>query len=387
MKTVYRIIKNTKVLKGFIIIILFFGLFLETALGQSTLQPISISIPHVAFTNPSIIGEGKKDPSLFEEISQLINAVPSGETIHVAVFKLNEPLIIRALLQAEKRGVSVNVIIDEGSTSNETNLPTIPMLEEKINTFYAFDNDISKKSIIHNKFLICSKIVTTKGKIPNIILQTSANFQKKDAEKLQDLLIIQNKKIYDGYLKYWKIMEKLGKNNNWDSYAFFTASDDKSGYSANFLPLQKKDKSEKKDVVLDILKQIDNPTKTKIFASITKWDEGRDKVLEKLEQLQKKGTEMKIIISKLDDKEMRELIKDAADEVNVLNKKEARMHTRYILIDGIVNGEQTQLILTGSPNLTKRSLRYNFEVLLVLENHEHIFKQYISHFEACKALD
>jgi phosphatidylserine/phosphatidylglycerophosphate/cardiolipin synthase-like enzyme len=57
------------------------------------------------------------------------------------------------------------------------------------------------------------------------------------------------------------------------------------------------------------------------------------------------------------------------------------MHTKFFL----VNDNGCQRVWTGSHNLTNRSLRENFEVLLMIEDPA-IYQDYLEYFEKIKEL-
>lgn len=353
--------------------------------AQKANHSLDFSLPLITFTDPQKIHEEENDKTVFKHIEKLINAVPEGASIHLSVFKLSSKRIKEALLEAQKRGVKVHIIVDYGETSHEDNKDLYEYFNRKLTRFYQFDNNISGKAIIHNKFIICSMVNGKNGPVSNVVLQTSSNFAKVSDERLQDLIIFEDAAIYEGYLTYWKIMEKLGKANKLNEFNYFTVHNPAKTIYAGFFPKRKNGKKYGKDHVINMLDLIENPSEADIKIAVSKWDEKRDDVIDKLNELSDQGAKIDIITSKENDDETKELIKGISENIELLGKKTAKMHTRYFLIKFREKGEMKYYVLTGSQNLTKRSLRKNFEVMLVI-NSEEAYQKYLENFEAIKNL-
>ncbi|MBX2844504.1 MAG: hypothetical protein KTR26_22265 [Flammeovirgaceae bacterium] len=75
-------------------------------------------------------------------------------------------------------------------------------------------------------------------------------------------------------------------------------------------------------------------------------------------------------------KQIEQLIKEISNNIEILGKKTAKMHTLYFLIKFADKGEMKYFVRTGSHNLTKRSLRKNFEVMFIINSKE-IYKKYL----------
>ena len=188
----------------------------------------------------------------------MIAATPPGEEITVCVFKFGLDDLAQQLVEAQDRGVKVRIIMNKGDTSKETNKEVKDYLRTELKDFHYIENDISEKGIIHNKFILFSRLESTTGPVHNIVLQTSSNFQKKGAKKLQDMLIISSHELYYCFLDFWYDIKVLGAADKLDNYNYFNCSDEKNR-QAFFFP-KRRDKQEfGSDNILKILQGIKRP--------------------------------------------------------------------------------------------------------------------------------
>jgi phosphatidylserine/phosphatidylglycerophosphate/cardiolipin synthase-like enzyme len=147
------------------------------------------------FTDVSKIQKGQQDFKLLNKVIELIDATPKGEEITVCIFKFSYKKITEALIRAKQRGVGVRIILNKGSTSDKDNEKNKDILKEHFDDFYFIKNNISKKGIIHNKFILFSRTNVGGSFHDHIILQTSTNFQKKSTNKLQDMVVFSTRKF------------------------------------------------------------------------------------------------------------------------------------------------------------------------------------------------
>jgi len=345
--------------------------------AQST--SIDLKLPMVIFTDPQQFEEGNSDKVLLEQISKLIEATPSGEEITICVFKFGLQDLADQLVNAQNRGVKVRVILNKGDTSKDANKEIKDYLQAELRDFHYLENNISDKAIIHNKFILFSAVETTAGARHNIILQTSSNFQKKGAKKLQDMLIVSSQDLYYCYLDFWFDIKVLGAIEELEDYNYFNCSDNQQ-QQAYFFP-KRRDKDEfGSDNILKILKDLKDPGQAKIRFAHGKWDENRQELAEELEKLKGKGALVEVVTNSDVDKDVKKELKDLDDGIYYLDPS-YNMHTKFFLIeDG-----STRQVWTGSHNLTDRSLRENFEVLLKTENQQ-LYRAYLEYFDQVKQL-
>jgi phosphatidylserine/phosphatidylglycerophosphate/cardiolipin synthase-like enzyme len=352
---------------------------LSTTQAQSV-KPVDLELPKVLFTDPDQFKEEGLDPALMLQIKYLVEATPSGEEITVCVFKFEIKQLADIFLEAQERGVKVRLILNDGKTSEESNEEVYGLFKKDLEDFYFIENDISDKGIIHNKFLLFSRVLTTKGDLNHVVVQTSANFQRKGAKKLQDMMLLSNRRIYYGYIDLWYDIKVLGKADRLDEYDYFESSSEDGKYEASFFPKRKGEEEFGKDNIVKILKAIDNPKKTEIRFAHGKWTENRKDIVEELNKLRKEGARVEVVTNKNVEDEIKDGLKDLKEGVYFLDKS-FNMHTKFFL----VNDNGRQRVWTGSHNLTNRSLRENFEVLLMIEDPA-IYQDYLEYFEKIKEL-
>ena len=167
---------------------------LTEAPGQTPLP--QFNPPEVLFTDPVKISNEQEDFTLLNRMLELINAVSPGEEITVCVFKFEKGRLAQALLDAQRRGVKVRVIINKGESSKKINRETKDIFKSELEDFHYIENTITGKAIVHNKFILFSQVEGVSESYSNVVLQTSSNFQDKGTGKIQDLIILNDQDLY-----------------------------------------------------------------------------------------------------------------------------------------------------------------------------------------------
>ncbi|MFC2125953.1 phospholipase D-like domain-containing protein [Bacteroidota bacterium] len=363
---------------------IFLFLWVEYSIAQQVI-PVDIKLPKVLFTNPDLIHAREKDKILLKTMEDLIMSTPKGEEITVSIFKFNRKDIAETLVEAQNRGVKVRVIMNKGETSKKDNKDIKDYFKENLEDFYYIENTISEKAIIHNKFILFSGIMTQSGLLHNVVLQTSSNIQKKSSQKLQDMLIFQDEDIYYGYLDFWYNIKVLGNVEKLESYNYYNIENDGYDLKAFFFPKRKNEEEKGQDNIIKILSKIKDPEKACIRFAHGKWNDDRDNVLAVLKTLSEKGAEINIITNKNVDDDLFNSFDQDKVSITFL-PDHMNMHTKFFLTDADFGNGQKQIAWTGSHNMTERSLRNNFEVLLAIQNPE-IYEDYLKYFEEIRDMD
>lgn len=359
---------------------LIFILISISGLQAQSLEPVELELPQVLFTDPAQFEGGEVDKTLMLQIIELIQATPSGEEITVCVFKFEIDQLAKSFLQAQERGVKVRMILNKGETSAETNRDINELFKKQLEDFHYIENDITDKGIIHNKFILFSRVQTNRGELNHLVLQTSSNFQKKGAKKLQDMVIFSSPRIYYGYIDFWYEIKVLGRADKLKKFNYFVSTSIDKKYMASFFPKRRSDEEFGKDNIVKILKDIEDPENAAIRFAHGKWTENRQDIIKELQKLREKGARIEVVTNKKVEDQIKDGLKDLKDGVHYLDKS-FNMHTKFFLIND--NGRQR--VWTGSHNLTNRSLRENFEVLLMIDD-PMIFQDYLEYFETIKRL-
>lgn len=332
----------------------------------------------VSFSDLSKISDGGKDESLFLKIRSVIDAVPAGEDILICVFKFNDEGIINSLIKAQDRGVNVEIILNKGESSQKENEYSSKVLKEHFKRFYHINNNISDGSIVHNKFILFSKVVLDSKEFEHVVLQTSTNFVSKDQGKVQDLMLFSDATTYYCYRDYWYNIRVLGETDNIPSYTFNKCYNPSTEVRTFFYPKRKNEEAYGKDDIEKILKNMDPASEIEIYFLHAKWNKNRDNFLDELDELQESGARITVIANETIDDKILETLKDIDTHFYIVDKDVLTIHSKIILIKSVTPAGEKNLILTGSHNLTEKSLEKNFEVLLVLDQKE-LFDQYYSY--------
>ncbi|MBD0402023.1 phosphatidylserine/phosphatidylglycerophosphate/cardiolipin synthase family protein [Flammeovirga sp. EKP202] len=301
----------------------------------------------------------------YENVNNIIDATPSGETIHVNLFKFSTGTIRDRLLEAMRRGVEVHVMLDIDVVNNYTT----KLLQDSVTTFLRYNNYLSSKSINHNKYLLSSGIATSDSIRRNIVLQTSYNFTSSDNPKYQDMVMLADEGLYNAFVANYDDMvvahteKKLREwTFEWEEYGEATVG---------FLP-----KITGGDIAVDIFAGVSSSAVVTIMNS--KWEDDRPTLKSTLKALLDQGTNLNIMAppSRTDNLDVsweKTLNEWAANYENCTVKwiSARSIHNKTILIE---DGENSA-VWTGAHNFRSRSLRYNNEVILKLE-HASIIAEY-----------
>ncbi len=345
-----------------------FLLLLFVSISSIAQQSFNKNIPIVLFTNADVIEKEKHDYSILKTAVDLINATPSGSEITVCIFKMNYDPMILALEKARDRNVSVKIILNKGETSDDVNKKINKYLEDAFVNYYYIDNDISKNSIVYNKFILFSQIITNTGQSEDIIFQTSSNFTKKDCGKIQDLVVFSNEEIFTAYNNYWDEIQSLAASNDLSDFNYFTVSNTNDIIKAYFFPKRSKGKSVGRDNIETVLRNISDPSTSIITFIHGKWSKNRSKIIDELEDLVSDGARVQIITNDDLDKGIIEKLNDLDATIIYIDPDDADIHTKIMFVRGEYKGAYESIVWTGTHNFTRKSLRKNFEVLLKIRD-------------------
>ena len=366
------------------LVILFFGI---VGNAQPAARTLAIELPAVHFSDPTRLADDLPDYGLLQVAENLIEAVPAGDTIYLSMFKFDEAFLAEALIEAQERGVVVNLLLDDGKTSDETNEDIMELLDGRLHRAYFFRNDISKKAIFHNKFLLFSRLITSEGIIERVVLQTSSNFQQKDTEKWQDLLLVSHGDLYAAYRDYWRTIEALGAAGSFEPYTFHHHRTADGRFHVFFLPMRREGEKIEEDLLVNLLDRIQDSHSTHIRIAMAKWDEKRDDLIDRFKTLAEQGAVIEILLDKNVEEEVREELEETEEIILVrLVEKDIRLHSKFFLVETTLEGIPRRFVFTGSQNFTNRSLNKNFETVLMVED-EGLYRQYLDGYLRLRSMD
>ncbi|WP_165499075.1 phosphatidylserine/phosphatidylglycerophosphate/cardiolipin synthase family protein [Gramella sp. KN1008] len=350
-------------------------------------------LPEVLFNDIQKIKEGSTSTIISDKIVSYINATPENASIYVSIYLFDHSPIIEALIDASEREVKLFIMTDESDrSSNLATLSKFKSLEGEIEVV-GITNDASSIAINHNKFILLSEVeVEGTENIENIIFQTSQNFHSKGQKKLQDAIIISNPGLYDAYVENWNTMKTFA-NSGMENYEYTEYINTEAEVKVSFYPKRKNGQTYGEDSVIEILDQITDPAGTTIKIAMSDWSDSRSYIIDHLLILLEAGADIQIITKSGKGPEVMQGLKKLQDHgafVKVFNldntgPAQINIHTKIMLIDGILDGMRTKFVMTGTQNFTLNALWNNNETSLFLMN-EDLIEEYESFLNELKEL-
>lgn len=251
---------------------------------------------------------------------------------------------------------------------------------------------------MHCKFFLFSELQVQRETWKYVIAQTSANIRHSQYKEANDLLVMHgNKKLYDTYLEYWHEIHKhrdKGQDRTWKD----VEADDVKFY---FLP-------RKGDTIAGALnnllkenqlsQQADRKPKYKpsVYIAMTYFNSSRKNVAEKLVELQEKGINVNVILSReksINNIGTYNILKKGGVSVRYLpnykpgkevwSRYQGRMHCKYMLLDGHYNLDgkikRRKMVWVGSTNYTGVGMYASDETLIRVEN-DHVYGAYLDNW-------
>ena len=324
------------------------------------------------------------DRKIFKEIIKYINLAASGSKIHMSFYKIDDSKVIAALTLAAKRDVEIHLIVDDSKDNDVIRKQTLAICKGLDSScIYTCEGSClgykyptTNRGIMHQKFLLFSKL---NDGSKNIILQTSSNLYGKSSRRFQDLIIIKNnQKLYNDYFHHFFVMK------NEDAKAYIFKQDNKEeSIKVYFSPNHNFGK--KDDIVINILNKVKCNKNSMIKVGMAYFHSSRKNVAKKLISLSEEGCDIKVITgikwgsSKYlspGDKVI-EILKDK------LIKYETALHSKFIIIDAIIDRKEKKIVLAGTHNLSKTAMHLNDETMLLIEN-DKVFTDYLNYWHKIK---
>ncbi len=264
-------------------------------------------------------------------------------------------------------------------------------MKENVEIVWIYNN-ASGSAINHNKFVLLPEVTTSEGTLEKVIFQTSQNFKESGNRKIQDGVILSDADLYDAYLDYWQDM-KLLANEEMAEFEYREYEDPSTGITAYFHPKRSQKSAYGDDTIVEILDDIDDPASAKVKIGMSVWTDSRYKIMDKLEELFSQGAELEVITKSSIGPETYSGLEELANSgatVNIFNMENSgpqkvNIHSKFMMIDGAWNGEETQVLLTGTQNFSQNALRNNNEATILFPNHA-FYTEYETYFNELKKL-
>lgn len=353
-------------------------------------EPVDITLPEALFTDAVIVADGKQSKVILNRLVELIDAVPEDGSIYVSIYLFEYEPLLQALERAHTRNVSLHVMMDRSDRSDNTATANkLDELDGSVEIVWIYNN-ASGIAINHNKFVLLPEVSTSEGTLENVIFQTSQNFKESGNRKIQDGVILSDADLYDAYLDYWQDMKSLA-NDQMADFEYREYEDPDTGVKAYFYPKRRDGLPYEGDTIIELLNGIDDPSSATVKIGMSAWSDSRGEILSTLENLISEGLNLEVVTkSSIGDETYDRLVSlaDSGATIRIYNMSKSgpqkvNIHSKFMMIDGTWNGEQTQLLLTGSQNFTMNALYNNNEVSLLFRDHE-FYTDYETYFEELK---
>ena len=321
------------------------------------LQPFSPVLPapgqmnwwRIYFTTP---GRGIQSGNPETGLIQAINA--SRKSISGAFFDISSPEVIRALIQAKKRGITVKLVTEKNNYTNDrlaglvrNNIPVVPD---------------DKHGLMHNKFAVIDKTILWTG---------SYNITRNGSRKNNNnAIMIRSPELAAIFLQEFdEMFEQRIFGNRKESVPFsplinkYHVRIEGTDINAYFSP---DDNIER--IILNRLKKAKKSIYFMAFAFTS------DSLGEAMIRKHRQGVAVRGIIERRGSgSKYSEYVKMKVEGIPVKqDSNRYAMHHKVIIIDG-------ELLITGSYNFSKGANKKNDENIVII-HHREIAQKYIDEF-------
>ncbi|MEV0257236.1 phospholipase D-like domain-containing protein [Streptomyces sp. NPDC050732] len=389
------------------------GIQAAGSVGTASAEPLPTWTEGPIFNDPK--GSVDQQHAIRTRLIELTNAAVPGSTIKVAVYHVWEAPVVDALVAAKRRGVRVQVLLDETSKSDRPTNTSYNTLKSALGTDRTKSSFVSLcptgksclgnpsygKSIMHNKFWLFSEVEGAR----DVVVQTTSNSTPSAHTKFFNdaLLLPDNPAMYDAYAEYFTDM--LGKR--WADWDYRTVSSGR--YKAYFFP--RNGTVNETDTMYSVLNNVKCTYKdsagvtqhTKVRAAIFKIT--RKQIADKLVSLKKAGCSVSILYAETDSAKSQGGTPGTWEQLHTSGGPSVRcynddrdplhpgsrlttpyiIHSKYLLVDGVYDGKRNKVSFTGSQNYTAPALRENDEAIVKIDD-DSVHDTYRSHFDRTRAV-
>lgn len=294
-----------------------------------------------------------------------IEDTPAGESIMISTFKIHNAAVTDALIQADQRGVSVQIVVD-GKTSDDD---MVRKLQQELGSdttkssfFFACDKSCAHpgKGVQHAKVIAFSStkqvvVGSTNLSDDNLFGSASADYVVRDLGM---------------YITSTSFIHSLLDPNR----AAASTGTSIDGLSLSFSPYE----NAAQEPIGKLLRQVScgpidgagDGGNTKIDVAMYDMTWGRRSDVQRLGELAKNGCSVRVLINGVDDQfqpERREIaryLENRGASVIFPAKGPFIMHDKLLAVNGIIAGKKRRVTILGSQNLTRNARDVNTEATL-----------------------
>lgn len=329
--------------------------------------------PGLIFNN--IKGSKAQQEAILRHVHAAIDNAPRGSRIRIAQYLFDIQSSADKLLEAHKRGVGVQMLIDDNGPSAQTTQVRKALGTDQTKRSYVATCKrgcmSSQRSVQHAKFFLFSR----SGESENVSMISSANLYTGNTYTSWNNVhtLVGDTKVYGALNRYFDDMRKDKDNPNY--YRTVTSGDHK----LYFFP------SAGKDPFVDILQNVrctgaapgyGNKGRTVIRVAQWGWSAARLEIARQLWRLHDKGCIVQVLYNngEVGPRVPKELLRKSK-KYGVMRVDNAQidtggkpgpdvyLHHKVLAISGVwFNRPNTKVVYTGSQNFSGPGLRQNNEV-------------------------
>jgi phosphatidylserine/phosphatidylglycerophosphate/cardiolipin synthase-like enzyme len=343
-------------------------------------------------TNGVIFNNPAKSRTLERKIQttldKAVSATPRGATISMVMYLFNDNTMLSRLVAAHKRGVNVQLVIDDGADA-----PQVTKLKKALGTNMrarSFVRQCKRScmsnypwSTVHGKVYAFSQV----GNAKNVVIISSANPHGVNIYNSwnNSHTIVNNAVVYTAMRKYFLDATKDRSNYNYGNQ-FRSPGANSSGiitngkYQITLFP-----RRPARIAYLDVLNSVGCRTasnmgskgRTVVRLGMWGFTNPRMDVAKRLWALHNAGCKVDVTMNRgrASRTIMRQLLKkskkygqmkveDAWRDKNRNDYGELYIHHKALIVNGRVGGRNQRVVWTGSQNLTSNGSLYNDDLIL-----------------------
>ena len=374
------------------------GLAVVSAYAEEWIPPSG-----AAFNRPR--GGVKARTKLVRRVITAINHAPEGSVIRFAMYSFDRRDVANALLRAHKRGVNVQLIVNDNWTSYQTvRLRRVLGTKPRKKSFYVICRGSCRggKGNLHMKVYSFSRT----GGATKVLMTGSGNLTNR-AVSLQwndQVTLLNAPGLFDVYVKVFEQL-KLDRRvsprrvdyagtDTVDALFYRTVAEPTSTVTSATQPRRRPKPAD--DPVLKRLKAVDckaapgygNGGRTRIRIIMYAWMRDRSYLADRVAYLKRQGCDIRVITS-VSSRRVVRIIKAAgiptrSADYDLVENAEGELvvnfysHLKAMTLDGTYRGKSVRTIWTGSENWSGVSF-LNDELTLQLSG-DTVHAKYVKHF-------
>lgn len=337
--------------------VVLFGL----AVRAPVADPASASFPRqkeAFFSVPGPRGD-EVDLSLENELRKLLALAPAGSTVRIGLYTFSRTPMAEAIVAASRRGVDVRLLLGE-------EFAAVRLLEEQLpegSVLLHRDADGKARAFLgdhiqHNKFFLFSELDDGSR---HVVVQSSANLTEPQIRLANHLVIVRDDRaLYHAYLSYWNDMARREAQLDRER-----PIDGETGTRVYFFPRRGADAmTGDGDPIVEILRAIGCEDGGSVHVAMGYFTDGRLGVATALVDAKARGCSVRVIAASSHlGPEIASILESGTVDV----VRFPLVHSKYMLVEGIVEGDARRWVFTGSHNLTAPALERNDEALLRID--------------------